>query len=103
MKSERLKGLSTTTSPSCNYYSSFSVQTLPRGKNCSDFSTADDGDIEEYYPFVIGRGKTFKIIDPKVYKQLRKNNIHQTKNIRIAECAKKTSKNKTGRHGWKLT
>lgn len=95
MKSERLKGLSSTTSNDCNYYTPFTVQTLPREKDCSDFSTSvDEGDSEDYYPFVICRGTSFKIIDPKVYKQLRKNNIHQTKRIRIADCAKKTSKTK---------
>jgi protein sprouty family protein 2 len=91
MKSERIKGISTPTR-SYNYYTSFSVKTLPREKERTDFSTAaDESDVEEYYPFVIGRGKTFQIVDPKVYKQLRKNNIHQSKHIRIAECAKKTS------------
>ncbi|XP_031555127.1 sprouty-related, EVH1 domain-containing protein 1-like [Actinia tenebrosa] len=91
MKSERIKGLSST--PSYNYYTSFSVKTLPREKDCTDFSTTttDESDVEEYYPFVIGRGKSFQIVDPKVYKQLRKNNIRQSKNIRIADCAKKTS------------
>lgn len=99
MKSERLKGLPPTTS---NYYHSFQVKTLPRESDCTDFSsTVDDGDIEEYYPYVIGRGASFKIIDPKVYKQLRKNNIQQTKHIRIAECAKKTSKTNTRRSGHK--
>lgn len=98
MKSERLKGLPATTTSNCNYYSSFTVKTLPKEKDSSDLSSTsvDDGDIEEYYPFVIGRGKSFKIIDPKMYKQLRKNNIHQTKRIRIADCAKKTSKQTKG-------
>jgi len=94
MKSERLKGLPSTTTTNCNYYTSFTVQTLPRQKDCSDFTSTsvDEGDIEEYYPFVMRRGKSFKFIDPKMYKQLRKNNIHQTKRIRIADCAKKTAK-----------
>ncbi|KXJ23057.1 uncharacterized protein LOC110251253 [Exaiptasia diaphana] len=101
MKSERLKGLPPTTS---NYYNSFQVKTLPRETDCTDFpSTVDDSDIEEYYPFVIGRGASFKIIDPKVYKQLRKHNIPQTKHIRIAECAKKSSKTRTHESGRKST
>lgn len=92
MKSERIKGLSST--PSYNYFTSFSVKTLPREKDCTDFSTAaDEDDVEEYYPFVIGRGRSLQIVDPKVYKQLRKNNIRQSKHIRIADCAKKTSTN----------
>ncbi|XP_032240576.1 protein sprouty homolog 4 [Nematostella vectensis] len=97
MKSERLKGIPQSAPRNYDFYTS--VQTLPRVRNCSDFMSyssagSDDGN-EEYYPFVIGRGKNFKIIDPKLFKQLRKHNIHQKVPVWVSDCAKKTSLDKT--------
>ena len=51
----------------------------------------EDSDVEEVYPYVISHGRDFKLIDPKVYKQLRKHNIHQKTPVRIADCAKKVA------------
>ena len=52
---------------------------------------AEDSDVEEYYPYVIAHGRDFKLIDPKVYKQLRKHNIRQKTPVRVADCAHKVA------------
>ena len=59
--------------------------------------TAEESDVDEYYPFVIGHGRSFKVIDPKVYKQLRRHNIQPKYPVRIAECARKSTVTKSSR------
>lgn len=51
----------------------------------------EESDVDDYYPFVIGHGSSFKVIDPKVYKQLRRHNIQQRVPVKVADCAKKTT------------
>lgn len=53
----------------------------------------EESDADDYYPFVMGHGTNCRVIDPKVYKQLRKHNIKPRYSVRIAECARKNSPN----------
>lgn len=57
----------------------------------SNFSTAilEESDADDYYPFVIGHGSSFKVIDPKVYKQLSRQNSHQKVPVKETNSAKK--------------
>lgn len=68
---------------------------LPPSPSLSDASELngreEDSDVEEYYPYVISHGRDFKLIDPKVYKQLRKHNIRQKTPVRVADCAQKVA------------
>lgn len=65
------------------------VEKFPR--LTSNFPTAitEESDADDYYPFVIGHGSSFKVIDPKVYKQLRRHNIQQRAPVKVADCARK--------------
>jgi len=57
----------------------------------SNFSTAilEESDADDYYPFVIGHGSNFKVIDPKVYKQLSRQNSQQKVPVKETNSAKK--------------
>ncbi|XP_068709967.1 protein sprouty homolog 2-like [Montipora capricornis] len=59
----------------------------------SNFATAitEESDADDYYPFVIGHGSSFKVIDPKVYKQLRRHNSHQKVSVKLTDSAKKST------------
>ena len=65
------------------------VEKLPRLH--SDFTGAvtEETDVDDYYPYVIGHGTSFKVIDPKVYKQLRRHNIQRKKPVQVEDCARK--------------
>ncbi|KAL9983819.1 hypothetical protein ACROYT_G006055 [Oculina patagonica] len=69
------------------------VEKLPHlTTNFPATGVTEESDADDYYPFVIGHGSSFKVIDPKVYKQLRRHNIQQQKvPIKVADCAKKST------------
>lgn len=68
------------------------VDKLPRlTTNFPATGVTEESDADDYYPFVIGHGSSFKIIDPKVYKQLRRHNIQAKVPVKVADCAKKTT------------
>lgn len=60
-------------------------------KNFSSVGIPEESDVDDYYPFVIGHGSSFKVIDPKVYKQLRRHNIQQRVPVKVADCANKST------------
>lgn len=65
------------------------VEKLPRLTSNFPASITEESDADDYYPFVIGHGSSFKVIDPKVYKQLRRHNIHQKVPVKVADCVRK--------------
>lgn len=68
------------------------VDKLPRlTTNFSAPGVTEESDADDYYPFVIGHGSSFKVIDPKVYKQLRRHNIQPKVHVKVADCAKKST------------
>ena len=58
-----------------------------------NFEQMEESDADDYYPFVMGHGSNCRVIDPKVYKQLRRHNIQSRRSVKIAECAKKNCPN----------
>lgn len=65
------------------------VETLPRLNSSFPTPNTEESDADDYYPFVIGHGSNFKVIDPKVYKQLRRHNIHPRVPVKVADCARR--------------
>ena len=65
------------------------VEKLPRFTSNFSAPITEESDADDYYPFVIGHGPSFKVIDPKVYKQLRRHNIQQKPTSKVAECTRK--------------
>lgn len=66
------------------------VDKLPRlTTNFPTTGVTEESDADDYYPFVIGHGSSFKVIDPKVYKQLRRHNIQSKVPVKVADCAEK--------------
>ena len=65
------------------------VEKLPRLTSNFPAPITEESDADDYYPFVIGHGSSFKVIDPKVYKQLRRHNIQQRPSVKVADCARK--------------
>lgn len=64
----------------------------PLTTNFPATGVTEESDADDYYPFVIGHGSSFKVIDPKVYKQLRRHNIQQHKlPVKVADCAQKST------------
>lgn len=65
------------------------VEKLPRLTSNFPSPITEESDADDYYPFVIGHGSSFKVIDPKVYKQLRRHNIQQKVPVKVADFARK--------------
>lgn len=57
--------------------------------NFSSAGIPEESDADDYYPFVIGHGSSFKVVDPKVYKHLRRHNIQQRVPVKVADYANK--------------